>query len=70
MKPRQEFGTLIGLATEILRREDAEMRRCEESELRCDRLARQPIRQAQVGNHKGHNFEALPILRRQLVKIN
>jgi hypothetical protein len=43
MKPRREFGTPIGLATEILRREDAEMRRCEESELRCDRLARQPV---------------------------
>lgn len=46
MKPRREFGTLIGLATDILRGEDAKMRRCEEAELRCDRLARQPECQA------------------------
>ena len=43
MRPHREFGTLIGLATEILRMNDAEMRKCEESELRCDRLARQPV---------------------------
>lgn len=73
MKPRREFGTLIGLATKFLRGEDAKMRRCDEAELRCDRRcdrsARQLVCQTPGRKLQSHNSETLPILRRQLVKF-